>query len=281
MTYFICCTLTKAACVFIVKVIKERRNPTIVLVFQMLRLEKVRETEIFYNVKCGKILSELTSPKVTWPEMTSPKVTWPEMLSPEVTWPETTVTWPEMIACACPNFSRAFFLHVTETPRFFLTIVVVQNVSLRTLQGNPFGVMWPWGTSCSHVGHCRKKAREKFGHAHAIISGHVTVVSGHVTSGADTCYLIFLVHDVIKHFIFPSFFPRTFSNRIVWNTRTMVGFLRSLMPLTMNTHAAFVNVQQMKYVIGSGKYYIWNNMLKNRTNVLFINIIIPMHILIM
>ena len=65
MTYFICCTLTKAACVFIVKVIKERRNPTIVLVFQMLRLEKVRETEIFYNVKCGKILSELTSPKVT------------------------------------------------------------------------------------------------------------------------------------------------------------------------------------------------------------------------
>jgi hypothetical protein len=43
MTYFICCTLTKAACVFIVKVIKERRNPTIVLVvFQTLRCEKVR-----------------------------------------------------------------------------------------------------------------------------------------------------------------------------------------------------------------------------------------------
>ena len=44
MKYFICCTLTKAACVFIVKVIKERRNPTIVLVvFQTLRFEKVRE----------------------------------------------------------------------------------------------------------------------------------------------------------------------------------------------------------------------------------------------
>jgi hypothetical protein len=26
--------------------------------------------------------------------------------------------------------------------------------------------------------------------------------------------------------------------------------------LTMNTHATFVNVQQMKYVIGSGKLYI-------------------------
>jgi hypothetical protein len=45
MTYFICCTLTKAACVFIVKVIKERRNPTIVLVvFQTLRFEKIRST---------------------------------------------------------------------------------------------------------------------------------------------------------------------------------------------------------------------------------------------
>jgi hypothetical protein len=45
MTYFICCTLTKAACVFIVKVIKERRNPTIVLVFQAMRFEKVRGNE--------------------------------------------------------------------------------------------------------------------------------------------------------------------------------------------------------------------------------------------
>jgi hypothetical protein len=34
------------------------------------------------------------------------------------------------------------------------------------------------------------------------------------------------------------------------------------MTLTMYTHAAFVNVQQMKYVIGSGKLYIWNNMPK-------------------
>jgi hypothetical protein len=34
------------------------------------------------------------------------------------------------------------------------------------------------------------------------------------------------------------------------------------MTLTMNTHAAFVNVQQMKYVIGSGKLYVWNNMQK-------------------
>ena len=34
------------------------------------------------------------------------------------------------------------------------------------------------------------------------------------------------------------------------------------MTLTMNTHAAFVNVQQMKYVIGSGKLYIRNNMQK-------------------
>ena len=272
MTYFICCTLTKAACVFIVKVIKERRNPTIVLVFQMLRLEKVRETEIFYNVKCGKILSELTSPKVTWPEMTSPKVTWPEMLSPEVTWPEPTVTGPEMIACACPNFSRAFFLQwptwLQEVPQghmtpkgfpwrvrkdTFCTTTIVRKkrgVSVTWLPVTTFPVMWLPVTSLP-----------------AIFS--------------YTCYLIFLVHDVIKHFIFPSFFPRTFSNRIVWNTRTMVGFLRSLMTLTMNTHAAFVNVQQMKYVIGSGKYYIWNNMLKNRTNVLFINIIIPMHILIM
>jgi hypothetical protein len=32
----------------------------------------------------------------------------------------------------------------------------------------------------------------------------------------------------------------------------------------MNTHAAFVNVQQMKYVIGSGKLYIWNNMQKKK-----------------
>ena len=29
--------------------------------------------------------------------------------------------------------------------------------------------------------------------------------------------LVFLVHDVIKHFIFPYFFSRTFSNRNVWN----------------------------------------------------------------
>jgi len=28
------------------------------------------------------------------------------------------------------------------------------------------------------------------------------------------------------------------------------------MTLTMKTHAAFVNVQQMKYAIGSGKIYI-------------------------
>jgi hypothetical protein len=101
-----------------------------------------------------------------------------------------------------------------------------------------------------------------------------------------TCYFFFLVHDVIKHFIFPVLFSRTFSNRNVWNTtRTMVGFLRSFITLTMNTHAAFVNVQQMKYVIGSGKLYIWNNMQKKiKTkciNALFINLIIPMHILIM
>jgi hypothetical protein len=35
------------------------------------------------------------------------------------------------------------------------------------------------------------------------------------------------------------------------------------MTLTMNIHAAFVNVQQMKYVIGSGKLYIRNNMQKS------------------
>ena len=29
--------------------------------------------------------------------------------------------------------------------------------------------------------------------------------------------LVFLVHDVIKHFIFPVLFSRTFSNRNVWN----------------------------------------------------------------
>jgi hypothetical protein len=57
------------------------------------------------------------------------------------------------------------------------------------------------------------------------------------------------------------------------------------MTLTMNTHAAFVNVQQMKYFIGSGKLYIWNNvqnffLLKNGINVLFINLIILIHILI-
>ena len=46
------------------------------------------------------------------------------MTWPEVTWPEPEVAWPEVIACGCPDF----FL------RFFLTIVVVvQNVSLRTL----------------------------------------------------------------------------------------------------------------------------------------------------
>jgi hypothetical protein len=39
-------------------------------------------------------------------------------------------------------------------------------------------------------------------------------------------------------------------------------YICSFMTLTMNTHAAFVNVQQMKYVIGSGKIYIWNNMYK-------------------
>jgi hypothetical protein len=33
-----------------------------------------------------------------------------------------------------------------------------------------------------------------------------------------TCYFFFLVHDVIKHFIFPVLFSRTFSNRNVWNT---------------------------------------------------------------
>ena len=50
MTYFICCTLTKAACVFIVKVIKERRNPTIVLVFQMLRLCRNTTTSFHKSV---------------------------------------------------------------------------------------------------------------------------------------------------------------------------------------------------------------------------------------
>ena len=40
-------------------------------------------------------------------------------------------------------------------------------------------------------------------------------------------------------------------------------YICSFRTLTMNTHAAFVNVQQMKYVIGSGKIYIWNNMQKN------------------
>jgi hypothetical protein len=53
--------------------------------------------------KCRKILPEVTSLEITWPEMTS-----------------TEVTWPEVIACACPDFF----------PRFFLTIVVVQNVPL-------------------------------------------------------------------------------------------------------------------------------------------------------
>ena len=52
------------------------------------------------------------------------------------------------------------------------------------------------------------------------------------------------------------------------------------MTLTMNTHAAFVNVQQMKYVIGSGKLYIEIICIffLNCINVLFINLIIPIHI---
>jgi hypothetical protein len=37
----------------------------------------------------------------------------------------------------------------------------------------------------------------------------------------------------------------------------------------MNTHATFVNVQQMKYVIGSGKLYIWNNIQKQNTKKLY------------
>jgi hypothetical protein len=36
--------------------------------------------------------------------------------------------------------------------------------------------------------------------------------------------VVFLVHDVIKHFIFPYFFSRTFSNRNVWNA-TLLAFL--------------------------------------------------------
>jgi hypothetical protein len=65
------------------------------------------------------------------------------------------------------------------SPRFFLTIVIVQNVSLRTLPREPLQVMRN-DTFCTTT-IVRKKAREtKSGYAHAITSDHVTSGFGHV-----------------------------------------------------------------------------------------------------
>jgi hypothetical protein len=102
-------------------------------------------------------------------------------------------------------------------PRFFLTIVVVQNVSLRMTWRGSLGRVRN-DTFCTITIVRTKARRKKSGHAHAITSSHVTSLSLPVTSlpvisGNIFLHLLFLVHEV-KTF----HFPRTFFKRNIWNT---------------------------------------------------------------
>ena len=182
------------------------------------------------------------------------------------TWPKPEVTWSEVIACAYPDFvSRAFFL----------TIVVVQNVSLRMTWRGSLGRVRN-DTFCT-ITIVRKKRGEKnpgmrtpsppVTSRHSLPVTSLPVISGNIFLRLlflvhdvktfhfprtffkpqhlkynvwNATLLGFLVHDVIKHFIFPVLFSRTFSNRNVWNTtRTMVGFLRSFMKGGNMSHVTY------------------------------------------
>ena len=160
-------------------------------------------------------------------------------------------------------------------PRFFLTIVVVQNVSLRMTWRGSLGRVRN-DTFCT-ITIVRKKRGEKnpgmrtpsppVTSRHSLPVTSLPVISGNIFLRLlflvhdvktfhfprtffkpqhlkynvwNATLLGFLVHDVIKHFIFPVLFSRTFSNRNVWNTtRTMVGFLRSFMKGGNMSHVTY------------------------------------------
>jgi hypothetical protein len=130
--------------------------------------------------KCRKILPEVTSPEVTWPDITSQK-------------------WSRGHAQPFP----VFFSYYSSSTKYTL--------GTHPSKGTPFGVTWLSVTSSSPVGHAQwyilyyyySKKRKNAGngcacarnHFRDVISGHATsgdVISGHVTSGDVTFDNIFL-----------------------------------------------------------------------------------------
>ena len=118
----------------------------------------------------------------------------PKVTSPEDTWPELEVTWPEVIACACPDFPPYFFK--PQRLKYQLVVFLVHDVIKHFI--------FPYFFKPQ-----RLKYQLVVFLVHDVIK-HFIFPYFFKPQRLKYQLVVFLVHDVIKHFIFPYFFPVLF-----------------------------------------------------------------------